>query len=156
MNQPKKTHRFLTHSAPTPIEKRMLQVFREELQRAHDAEGDCGGVYPGYVAAAFKRTRQRLDAERSAPKKPKSMKEAIRKVANELMAMSPAEFRKLLDAHKMGDFGMALMELHEAAAHEASSSGGFYGLEESQGEDVAGQEGGRTGGLPAGGRGRAS
>lgn len=156
MTKVRQAPRFFTQRALTATEKRTLQVFREEVQRAQAEEGEGDSVYPGYMGVAFQRTRSRLQAERGEPKKAKSLKDAIRAVGNELIAMKPEEFRALLDAHRLGDFGQALLELHEAAQAEAPPVGGFYGLEESSGEDVAGQEGQRAGGLPAEGRGAQS
>jgi len=156
MTQGRQAPRFFTRRAMTANEKRTLQVFREEVQRAQAEEGESDSVYPSYLGVAYQRTRSRLQAERGETKKPKSMKDAIRDVSNKLMAMDPAEFRALLDAHRLGDFGQALLELHEAAHAEAPPVGGFYGLDESCGEEAAGQERLRAGGLPAGGRGAQS
>ncbi len=156
MTQVRQAPRFFTQRALTATEKHTLQVFREEVQRAQAEEGESDSVYPAYMGVAFQRTRSRLQVERGEPKKPKSLKEAIRAVSNELMAMNPEEFRALLDAHRLGDVGQALLELHEAAHAEAPPVGGFYGLDESSGVEAAGQEGQRAGGLPAGGRGAQS
>lgn len=43
------------------------------------------------------------------------MRQAVAKVSEELLAMSPEEFRAQLDAHKCGDVALALQEVWSMA-----------------------------------------